>query len=120
MKAELNREIAQAFATDLKDAVKPFKATRTINEYTTDSDWGYNMPPQTSVISYTGKGVFARYKAIEIDDQAIKANDVKLMALQSQVTKKPELDDVIEGKQVIAIQQDPIGVVWIIQLRGAG
>ena len=112
MKSELNREIAQAFATDLKDAVKPFKATRTTIEGT---DFITNTP-LTTTINYSGKGVFGSYSAREIDGDTILATDRKLTCLQSQV-KQIQVDDYIDGYQVVSVSHDPVDVIWVAQLR---
>lgn len=113
MKAELNREIAQAFATDLKDAIKPFKATRT---EVGDMDFITNTPTASTVVNYSGKGVFGSYSASEIDGDTILATDRKLTCLQSQV-KQIQVDDYIDGYQVVAVSKDPMDVIWVAQLR---
>lgn len=120
MKSELNSEIAKAFAGDLKDAVKPFTGERHTAGYQSEDDWLLNTPATNSILKYQGKGVFGSYKAIEIDGEAIRLNDVKLTCLQSQCGKAPALDDLINGMSVVSIGQDPTGVIWILQLRGVG
>lgn len=120
LKSEIAAEIAQAFATDLKDAVKPFKGTRsTVSQ--TEVDWLTNtVITKENAYTYNGNGVFDSYEATEIDGNTIQANDVKLICLQGNI--KPALDDIITYKNVnyriVAISHDPAEVTWELQLRG--
>ena len=54
---------------------------------------------------------------IEVDNDSIKMNDVKLIVLQSEISKTPHLDDVINGYSAISILSDPADVTFTIQLR---
>lgn len=112
MKQEIIQEIAQAFDTDLADAVTDFTATRQ-----SDDDWVIN-DNGTPTEAYTGRGVFGSYGAYETDGQAIGIHDVKLICLQSEVTGTPMIDDVINGMRVLSIAKDPANVSYTIQLRG--
>lgn len=75
------------------------------------------MGSNSTIINYSGRGVFGSYSEFEVDGEAIKANDVKLTALQSEVTTRPQLDDNINGYQVVAVNQDPASITYTIQLR---
>ena len=114
MKQEIIQEIAQAFDTDLADAVKDFTAYRAMPS---DDDWAVN-DIGTKTHAYKGRGVFGSYSAYETDGQAVGMNDVKLTCLQSELTGTPMIDDVINGMRVLSIKKDPANVSHIIQLRG--
>ena len=125
LKADITADLKAAFADELKDAIKPFTGSRieAVTEIDTTSDaWLDNLPAQQQTLTYTGKGVFDGYKAIEIDGESIKLNDVKLICLQDNI--KPQLDDLITNSdgsyQVIAVNKDPANVTWELQLRRAG
>lgn len=120
LKSELAAEIAQAFATDLKDAVKPFKGARSTTSQT-EVDWLTNtVITKENAYNYSGNGVFDSYEAIEIDGNTIQVNDVRLICLQGNI--KPAIDDTITYKNVnyriVAISHDPADVTWELQLRG--
>ena len=115
---EITADIKDAFNTDLADAVKPFTGSRTVQGEPSIEDILTNtVSSNSTIINYSGRGVFGSYKELEVDNESIMANDVKLTALQSEVTTRPQLDDVINGYQVVAVQQDPASVTWTIQLR---
>lgn len=115
---EITADIKEAFNTDLADAVKPFTGSRTIQGEPSIEDILTNtVGSNSTIINYSGRGVFGSYSEFEVDGEAIRANDVKLTALQSEVTTRPQLDDVINGYQVVAVNQDPASVTFNIQLR---
>lgn len=115
---EITADIKDAFNTDLADAVKPFTGSRTVQGEPSIEDILTNtVGSNSTIINYSGRGVFGGYAEIEIDNESIMANDVKLTALQSEVTTRPQLDDVINGYQVVAVNQDPASVTYTIQLR---
>ena len=115
---EITADIKDAFNTDLADAVKPFTGSRTVQGEPSIEDILTNtVGSNSTIINYSGRGVFGSYSEFEVDGEAIKANDVKLTALQSEVTTRPQLDDVINGYQVVAVNQDPASVTWNLQLR---
>lgn len=109
---EITADIANAFNSDLADAVTDFTATRQSHD-----DWVIN-DNGTPTEAYTGRGVFGSYGAYETDGQAIGIHDVKLICLQSEVTDTPMIDDVINGMRVLSIAKDPANVSYTIQLRG--
>ncbi|STY99829.1 Uncharacterised protein [Moraxella lacunata] len=112
MKQEITADIANAFNSDLADAVTDFTATRQ-----SDDDWAVN-DTGTKTHAYKGRGVFGSYGAYETDGQAIGIHDVKLICLQSEVTGTPMIDDVINGMRVLSIAKDPANISYAIQLRG--
>lgn len=115
MLAELNAELAEAFddPDGLADAIKPFTGTR-------QGDAAYNPATgevESTATTYTGRGIFANYKAQDIDGALILSSDVKLTALQSEVTDVPKVGDKINGKRVETVGQDPVSCTWALQLR---
>ena len=115
MQAELNAALSEAFddPDGLADAVKPFAATR-------QGEAAYNPATgevESTTSTYTGRGIFANYSARDIDGTLILASDVKLTALQSEVTDAPQVGDMVNGKRVEAVGQDPVGATWLLQLR---
>lgn len=118
LRDEITADIKEAFNTDLADAVQPFTGSRTVQGEPSIEDILTNtVGSNSTIINYSGRGVFGSYAEIEIDNESIMANDVKLTALQSEVTERPQLDDVINGYQVVVVNQDPASVTWTIQLR---
>lgn len=118
LRDEITADIKDAFNTDLADAVQPFTGSRTVQGEPSIEDILTNtVGSNSTTINYSGRGVFGSYSEFEVDGEAIKANDAKLTALQSEVTTRPQLDDVINGYQVVAVNQDPAMVTYTIQLR---
>lgn len=118
LRDEVTADIKDAFNTDLADAVKPFTGSRTVQGEPSIEDILTNtVGSNSTIINYSGRGVFGGYSEFEVDNESIMANDVKLTALQSEVTTRPQLDDVINGYQVVAVNQDPVSVTFTIQLR---
>ena len=118
LRDEVTADIKDTFDTDLADAVKPFTGSRTVQGEPSIEDILTNtVGSNSTIINYSGRGVFGSYSEFEVDGEAIKANDVKLTALQSEVTTRPQLDDNINGYQVVAVNQDPVSVTFTIQLR---
>lgn len=118
LRDEVTADIKEAFNTDLADAVQPFTGSRTVQGEPSIEDILTNtVGSNSTTINYSGRGVFGSYAEIEVDNESIMANDVKLTALQSEVTTRPQLDDVINGYQVVAVNQDPASVTWNLQLR---
>ena len=115
---EITADIKDAFNTDLADAVKPFTGSRTVQGEPSIEDILTNtVGSNSTTINYSGRGVFGGYSEFEVDNESIMANDVKLTALQSEVTARPQLDDNINGYQVVAVNQDPASITYTIQLR---
>ena len=112
------KAISQAFDKSLKDAVLPFTGSRTVHgEPSIDDILTNTAGSNSTIINYSGRGVFGGYSEFEVDNESIMANDVKLTALQSEVTTRPQLDDMINDHQVVAVNQDPASVTFTIQLR---
>ena len=115
---DITADIKDAFNTDLADAVKPFAGSRTVQGEPSIEDILTNtVGSNSTIINYSGRGVFGGYSEFEVDNESIMANDVKLTVLQDEVADIPKLDDVINGYQVVAVQQDPSSTIWTLQLR---
>lgn len=115
MLAELNAALAEAFddPDGLADAVRPFTGQRTVAG-------SYNPATgevTTTNTTYTGRGIFARYKTQDIDGSLILSSDEKLTALQSEVTGAPKAGDRIGIRTVESVQHDPVRATWVLQLR---
>ena len=118
LRDEITADIKEAFDTDLTDAVKPFTGSRAVQGEPSIEDILTNtVGSNSTIINYSGRGVFGGYSEFEVDNESIMANDVKLTALQSEVTARPQLDDNINGYQVVAVNQDPASITYTIQLR---
>ena len=115
MRQEITADIANAFNTDLADAVKDFTAKRVI---LSDDDWAVNDAQVLSTINYSGRGIFTGFHAYEIDNKTIMQQDTKLICLQSELTDRPQINDSINQMKVMNISQDPAGICYSIQLRG--
>ncbi len=115
MRDKIQSKVAVAFDGALADAVKSFVLTRTVvGEY--DPVTG----EQTSTTeTFSGRGVFGRFKAEQVDNQHILATDEKLTVLQSELSTAPADGDDIDGKRVMTVGQDPAATSWTIQLRDA-
>ncbi|BAR92398.1 hypothetical protein [Pseudomonas phage PS-1] len=124
LRDELTADIAEAFDTDLADAVTAFTGTQ-------QGDEGYDPVTgemTTSATTYAGRGVFGSYSNDEIDGSSILATDERLTVLQAEVLvteagittdarAAPKVGDMISGRRVIQLGKDPAGATWIIQLR---
>lgn len=120
LRDDLTADIAEAFDTDLADAVTEFTGTRITGEGTYDpitEEW----TPGT--LTYTGRGVFGGFGIDMIDGVNILRTDTKLTALQAEVIRAPGIpetpavDDTINGMKVISIGADPAKASYSIQLR---
>ncbi|UXZ43601.1 hypothetical protein [Pseudomonas soli] len=125
LRDELQADLAQAFNTDLADAVSAVDGSRSVPG-TYDPEKGGSVPAST--LHYTGRGVFGQYKAREIDGTRILASDVRLKVPQNELLVKdgvtvtkdpatPAIGDRISGYRVMNVGQDAAKATWTIQLR---
>lgn len=110
---EITSDLQNAFNSDLKDAVSDFTGIR---QTLSDDDWLENGNATNKPYEYVGRGVFSAYRSSEIDGNTIIATDVKLIVLQAECDEI-QIDDVINGYQVVHITQDPARVSMTVQLR---
>ncbi|SEN64934.1 hypothetical protein [Halomonas caseinilytica] len=116
---KVQSKVAKAFDSKLADAVRPFAGQReVVGEY--DPTTGTS----TTVVAYSGRGVFGSFRREEIDGQHILSTDEKLTVLQSELTldsddspATPQVDDELDGKTVKSVGQDPASATWTIGLR---
>ena len=120
LRDELAADIAEAFDTDLADAVTAFTGTRVVGQ------GPYDPITETRpeiIETYTGRGVFGSFEVNVIDGINILRTDIKLTALQAEVIKAPgvpeipKIDDVINGLKVINLGADPAKATFSVQLR---
>lgn len=118
MRDEISDDIAEAFNDDLADAVSEFTGSRF--EATGVADPISQTQPGETVI-YSGRGVFGSFGIHVSEALGILRTDIKLTALQKEVSNTPKVDDDIEHSgikyRVIHVSKDPANVTWTIQLR---
>lgn len=124
LRDDLQRDLAEAFNTDLADAVNPVVGVRKVQgEYDPDSG-----STSETVTNYAGRGVSGKYLAKEIDGSLIQTTDEKLTILQTELfitlageptetLAIPEIGDAIGGKRAMNVSQDPAKATWTVQLR---
>ena len=66
--------------------------------------------------------VFASYSRMEIDGEAVRAEDLKAIIAARDLTPVPTVNDTIAradgtGWSVIGIKRDPAGAAWVLQVR---
>lgn len=119
MRSEIQKELAEAFDSDLADAVKVFTGSYVID----GDDWDPVTETGNDItVEYTGRGILDNYSLNRIDGINILNNDTLLIALAHEVTEKPDIDHKITvnnvSYKVISVQIDPVGAHYDIQLRG--
>lgn len=124
LRDELQADLAEAFDTDLADAVVPFSGA-----YLGPGDYDPVAGETTGqTITYTGRGVLARYETKRIDNVNILVGDLKLIVLTNEVEDIPEIGHKItapnladRSKQVVylvkGVQVDPASATYRVQLR---
>lgn len=115
LREDVQTDMAQAFDTDLADAVRAFTLTRVTG---TDPDPLTGEETETTT-TFESRGVFGGFKLEQVDDQHILATDEKLTVLQNELGTSPEIGDDIAGRRVMNVWADPAGATWTIQLRSA-
>lgn len=118
LRDELQADLAEAFDNDLADAVHEFTCERIIKK---------NFDPvhetyEEEKLSYSGRGVlFGQYKSYDIANLGIPATDNRATVLQNEVSAELAINDewVVSGAKyrVINLAMDPVGAIWICQLR---
>lgn len=120
LRDELQADIAEAFSTDLDDAVSEFTCTKII--YGDEMDFATQTYPVTGNESYSGRGVlFGSYQKDMVKPNDYQITDCKAIMLQNEVTGQPQISDIwvtVKGEfKVVNIVADPVGVIWKVQLR---
>lgn len=115
LRDDIQTDLAEAFDTDLADAVQPFTGGVTLPG-TWDPVTEEAGPPV--VIAYSGRGVFDSFKVDQVDGVNIRATDQLLIALTNEtIGGMPDIGHKINGFDVINVQTDPAGAHYEIQLR---
>ncbi|PLP85684.1 glutamate 5-kinase [Pseudomonas asiatica] len=124
LRDELQADLAQAFNTDLADAVLAFTG-----EYMGPGVWDPVSETTTAQpVTYTGRGVLSRYEDSRIDSVNILVGDLRLTALANEVTDTPDVGHKITApdlmdrtKQVVylvkSVRSDPASATYRLQLR---
>ena len=124
LRDELQADLAQAFNTDLADAVLAFTG-----EYMGPGVWDpVNETTTAQPVTYTGRGVLSRYEDSRIDNVNIMVGDLRLTALTNEVTDTPDVGHKITApdlmdrtKQVVylvkSVRSDPASATYRLQLR---
>jgi hypothetical protein len=114
LRDELMADLAEAFDTDLADAIQPFSGGVTL-----PGGWEPVTEISTApvVIAYTGRGVFDSFKLAQVDGVNIRGTDQLLIVLTSEITGTPDIGHKINGFDVVNVQKDPVGAHYEIQLR---
>lgn len=142
IRSELTAELSTAFDEDLADAVRPFTGVRTTYpryRHAGATDWtagstgvkanvynpvtGLREEPPVSMggepkeMTYSGRGIFSSYEETVVDGINILATDLRLLALQDEVSDAIKIDDVVNGMLVMSVRKDAVGATWVAQLR---
>ncbi|NAW35000.1 glutamate 5-kinase [Halomonas alimentaria] len=112
LKADLEESLAEAFDTDLADAVSEFSGVH-MGEVVYDP---VEMEYTAEETPFSGRGVFTDYTLWELDTLGIPATDVKLICLANEIDRVPEVDDKIEDLAVKSVERDPVSATLEIQL----
>lgn len=126
LRDEITADIAEAFDNDLADAVSEFTGSRFEPSGPPDP---INQTQPGETISYSGRGVFGSFGIQVSEALGILRTDIKLTALQAEVSGQPKIDDELQEVdpetdepigpkyRVIHVGQDPAGASWTIQIR---
>jgi hypothetical protein len=121
---KLQTKLAKAFDGKLADAVSAFTGS-----YQGPGVWDPVEETTTAVpVTYTGRGVMAKYETKRIDNINILSGDLKLIALTNEVTDRPaeghtitapDLADQAKSVRYVVkgVQVDPASATYQIQLR---
>lgn len=114
LREDIQTDMAEAFDTDLADAVSPLSGGITLPG-TWDAVTETGGEPV--VIAYTGRGVFESYEVRLVDGINIKSTDQLLIALTNEVTGTPQVGHKINGFDVMNVAMDPAEAHYEIHLR---
>lgn len=114
LRDELQADLAEAFDTDLADAMQPFSGGVTL-----PGAWDPVTETGTEpvAIAYTGRGVFDSFRLAQVDGVNIRATDQLLIVLANEITGTPDIGHKINGFDVVNVQIDPAAAHYEIQLR---
>jgi hypothetical protein len=123
LRDDIQADLAEAFDTDLADAVQPFTGSYLgpgVFDPVTETD-------TAETIAYTGRGVLDSYDSRRIDNVNIKVGDVLLIALVNEINDTPAIghkitvEDLLTGEPavytVVSPGIDPAKAHLELQLR---
>lgn len=123
LRDDLQIDLAEAFDTDLADAVSAFTG-----EYMGPGEYDPLTETTTAQpVFYSGRGVLDDYDSRRIDGLNIKIGDLRLICLVNETTDKPAIGhlitvtDLITGApteyRIVKPEIDPAGAHYELQLR---
>ncbi|UFQ02254.1 glutamate 5-kinase [Pseudomonas fitomaticsae] len=124
LQEKLQTKLAKAFDGKLADAVSAFAGT-----YQGAGVYDPVTEETTAVtVTYTGRGVLAKYETRRIDNINILSGDLQLVALTNEVTDRPAeghtvtVTDLADRTKSVSylvkgVQVDPASATYQIQLR---
>ena len=124
LQEKLQTKLAKAFDGKLADAVSAFTGS-----YQGSGVWDPVEETTTAItVTYTGRGVLAKYETKRIDNINILSGDLQLIALTNEVTDRPAEGHAIAAPDladraksvsyvVKGVQLDPASATYQIQLR---
>ena len=120
LREELQDDIAEAFNTDLEDAVSEFTCTKII--YSGEMDFATQTYPIIGNETYSGRGtLFGSYQKDMVKPVDYQVTDCKATVLQNEVSGVPQISDIwvtVKGEfKVVNIGADPVDAIWKVQLR---
>lgn len=122
LRSDIQTDMAEAFDTDLADAVKP------ITIMPKNAELG-QFNPATGKVELNNpskpplqtRGVFSLFKETARNNESYEPNDLSLVILQNELSGIPEIDGraiSAEGEYtIIDVEKDPADAVWILQCR---
>ena len=122
LREELQADIAEAFNTDLEDAVSEFTCTKII--YGDEMDFATQTYPIIGNETYSGRGtLFGSYQKDMVKPVDYQVTDCKATVLQNEVIGVPQISDIwvtVKGEfKVVNIGADSVDAIWKVQLRKA-
>lgn len=119
LRGEIQAEIAQAFNTDIAQATTTFTCTKEVSSGVYDPVTGTYQDAE--VVEYSGRGVYGSYVKDLVKPTDYQVEDAKLIALQNEVSNKPQIGDVLVSQfgshRVINVGNDPALATYTVQLR---
>ena len=124
LQVKLQTKLAKAFDGKLADAVSAFTGS-----YQGAGVWDPVEETTTAItVTYTGRGVLAKYETKRIDNINILSGDLQLIALTNEVTDRPDeghtiaAPDLADRAKIVSyvvkgVQVDPASATYQIQLR---
>lgn len=113
---DLQIDLADAFDTDLSDAVKSFTYREISKVFNPTTNTTTDTPTD-----YLSRGVFSRFKRSVMKDSNVLPTDIKLIILQHELATIPLEHSLIVTTDriynIIKVMQDPANATWKLQCR---